>query len=431
MNSPAVTALARRADAGTVRLGVRDVAGLVLAGDMYGAPYDLLAAYLDVRPDRLRGIVARWRAAGYVATGRLGARPPWCWLTRTGLAVTGQPYTQARPAAARLAHLRAVLAVRLSLEGSPAYRDSRAWWRPERRIRAAIGGRATGHVPDAEVSWPDLPTSPYPGECWAIEAELTPKPLARTTGIMARAAEPHRRLLPRFRPHRPPALYPDGLPDRTGRTRGHRPRRRVVAAAAGCPGDDPGPAPRSGRVSIFWAYLQVRAFVWLLRMTGRLLLFAAVAALLVAAAPVTLVAAVALAGAWLRGWPPARLRRAAAWALPMTAVYLAGRAVQARTWQALTLAPVRDYLAGWHAVAAGQVVTAFVLAAPVAVPAGLAAASGLWAWRIYALDTGLSGKTATAPLCSTPGNGNAKPVPPAPGSPDPGRCRWPTGAAGS
>jgi hypothetical protein len=49
---------ARRADAGTVRLGERDVAGLLLCGDMYGAPYDLLAAALDVRPDRLRGIVA-------------------------------------------------------------------------------------------------------------------------------------------------------------------------------------------------------------------------------------------------------------------------------------------------------------------------------------------------------------------------------------
>ena len=107
---------------------------------------------------------------------RRGAGPPWCWLTRAGLAVTGQPYTHARPAAARLAHIRAVLAVRLSLEASPAYRDGQAWWRPERRLRAAIGSRATGHVPDAEVSWPDLPTSAYPGECWAIEAELTPKP---------------------------------------------------------------------------------------------------------------------------------------------------------------------------------------------------------------------------------------------------------------
>jgi hypothetical protein len=67
--------LARRADAGMVRLGSRDVAGLVLCADMYGAPHDLLATYLDVREDRLRGIVARWRHAGYAATGRLGAGP--------------------------------------------------------------------------------------------------------------------------------------------------------------------------------------------------------------------------------------------------------------------------------------------------------------------------------------------------------------------
>jgi hypothetical protein len=63
---------ARRADAGSVRLGGRDVAGLLLAGEMYGAPYDLLAAFLGVRDDRLRGIVARWRRAGYAATGRSG-----------------------------------------------------------------------------------------------------------------------------------------------------------------------------------------------------------------------------------------------------------------------------------------------------------------------------------------------------------------------
>jgi hypothetical protein len=91
----------------------------------------------------------------------------------------------ARPALARLAHIRAVLAVRLSLEDSDAYQDGRTWWRSERRIRAAAGGRVgTGRVPDAEVSWPDLPASTYAGECWAIEAELTPKPLTRTTAIM-------------------------------------------------------------------------------------------------------------------------------------------------------------------------------------------------------------------------------------------------------
>jgi hypothetical protein len=75
----------RRADAGTVRPGDRGIAGLLLCGDMYGAPYDLLAVFLGVRPDRVRGIAARWRHAGYAATGRLGPGPAWCWLTRTGL----------------------------------------------------------------------------------------------------------------------------------------------------------------------------------------------------------------------------------------------------------------------------------------------------------------------------------------------------------
>src|SRR5215472_11853265 len=294
MNGHAATASApsRRADAGTVRLGLRDVAGLVLCGDMYGAPYDLLAAYLHVRPDRLRGIVARWRNAGYVATGRLGAGPPWCWLTRAGLVVTGQPYTPARPAAARLAHIRAVLAVRLSLEASPAYRDGRAWWRPERRLRAAIGGRATGHVPDAEVSWPDLPDGAYPGECWAVEAELTPKPLACTAGIMAgllaRTAEYYPDSAPAAGPWYARVVYlaapaARGVTERAA---------ALPAAAAGRPGDGPGPAARSGLVSVLWACIQFRALVWLLRQAGRLLLVAAVAAVLVAAAPITLVAAV-------------------------------------------------------------------------------------------------------------------------------------------
>jgi hypothetical protein len=185
-NSALAAAASRRADAGVVRLGERDVAGLLLCGDMYGAPYDLLAGFLGVRPDRLRGIAARWRNAGYAATGRLGPGPAWCWLTRSGLAVTGQRYAPSQPALGRLAHIRAVLAVRLFLQDSEAYRDGRAWWRSERRIRAAAGGRVgISHVPDAEVAWPDLPHGAYPGECWAIEAELTPKPLARTTAIMS------------------------------------------------------------------------------------------------------------------------------------------------------------------------------------------------------------------------------------------------------
>jgi hypothetical protein len=147
-----------------------------------------------------------------------------------------------------------------------------------------------------------------------------------------------------------------------------------------------------------WWYLRARMMLWLLRVTGRVLRWAVLAAVLAAAAPVTIVAAVGFAGAWLRGWPPAKLRRAGCWSLPMAGVYLAGRALQVRTWQALALAPVHDWQTAWHQVAAGRAVTAFALTAPVAVPAGLLVAAGLWAWRIYAIDNGLVGKTATAPV---------------------------------
>jgi len=111
LSAAAGTPAARRADAGRVRIGDRDLAGLLLSGDIYGA----LSAFLGVRDDRFRGIVARWRRAGYAQTGRLGPGPAWCWLTRSGLAVTGQHYTPTRPALGSLAHIRAVLAIRLSL----------------------------------------------------------------------------------------------------------------------------------------------------------------------------------------------------------------------------------------------------------------------------------------------------------------------------
>ena len=39
--------VARRADAGTVRLADRDITGLILAAEQYGAQYDLLAAALN------------------------------------------------------------------------------------------------------------------------------------------------------------------------------------------------------------------------------------------------------------------------------------------------------------------------------------------------------------------------------------------------
>ena len=69
---------ARRADTGMVRLSQRDIDGLMLCGEHWGAPFDLLAAALRVPPDRLSAITMRWRRAGYAAAGRLGPGPGWC-----------------------------------------------------------------------------------------------------------------------------------------------------------------------------------------------------------------------------------------------------------------------------------------------------------------------------------------------------------------
>jgi hypothetical protein len=174
---------ARRCDAGAVRFTARDAAGLVLAGDMYGAPYDLLAAALGVSTDRVRAIMCRWRRAGLAETGVIGPGPAWCWLTTAGMRAAGLRFVARQPPLARLAHIRAVLATRIALEAGEEFAAGSAWWRSERRIRAAAG-LTRDHVPDAEVHWPDEPASPYPGETWAIEAELTPKGTARTTAIM-------------------------------------------------------------------------------------------------------------------------------------------------------------------------------------------------------------------------------------------------------
>ena len=183
----------RRADTGRVRLSQRDIDGLMLTGEHYGAPADLLAAALRVDPGRFPAIAARWRRAGYAATGRLGPGPGWWWLTRDGMTATGLGFPAVRPALGRLTHIRAVLAARLWIQASPAWADGTPWWHCERRLRAEhpAAGRG-GHVPDAEIHWPSLPSGPYAGQVWAIEAELRPKAAERTARIMAGLLAPMR-----------------------------------------------------------------------------------------------------------------------------------------------------------------------------------------------------------------------------------------------
>jgi len=128
-----------------------------------------------------------------------------------------------------------------------------------------------------------------------------------------------------------------------------------------------------------------------LRWTARIAFLLAGAALLLAAAPVTLVAAGSAWVAWLRGWPPGRLLRAAAWLLPMVATWLAGIAVARRQWRPVALAPYLAWRAMWHLAAAGQYPRAAVLIAPVAIPLGLAAGAAIWVARLRAMESAAGG----------------------------------------
>jgi len=183
-----VDASAGRADttAPSGRLTERDIAALLFVADMYAVQLDQLAVVLGVAEARARAIALAWRRARYAESARIGPGRSWVWLTRAGLAACGLPYTAAPPALSRLAHLRAVTSVRLALEATSGYAAAGAFWRGERRLRARAGGRVglREHIPDGEVHWPDGAPVAFAGECWAIEAELTPKTVARTAAIM-------------------------------------------------------------------------------------------------------------------------------------------------------------------------------------------------------------------------------------------------------
>jgi len=171
------------------RLAVRNVDALVFAAEMYGLQLDQLAS-LTGDERSARAAAARWRQLGYASSDRLSPGANWLWVTRAGLDACGLGYRPGRPPLARLAHIRAVVAARIALEATDSYRAASAFWRCERRIRSRHGVGVRQHLPDAEVHWPDearrqdgTPIG-WAGECWAIEAEVSPKTIARTTAIM-------------------------------------------------------------------------------------------------------------------------------------------------------------------------------------------------------------------------------------------------------
>jgi hypothetical protein len=146
------------------------------------------------------------------------------------------------------------------------------------------------------------------------------------------------------------------------------------------------------------SWIRLTVSLWLLRKMIKAAGWLLLAVLALAAWPVTMVAAIGSGAAWLRGWPPVRLRRTAAWALIPAGTWIAIQGARLGAWRPVALAPVHSWAHGWSHLAAVNLTRVFLLLAPFAVPAGLFLAGLAWAWRIYAISAGLGGIMASAPI---------------------------------
>jgi hypothetical protein len=143
--------------------------------------------------------------------------------------------------------------------------------------------------------------------------------------------------------------------------------------------------------------LRTLAVIWLLRQAFRLARFLLAAAVALALWPLTAAAVLSAGAAWLAGWPPTRLYRAAAWSAPAAGVWLIAAALRDHAWRAVALAPVDLWRQASAWLIHGRVPAALVLAAPLAVPIGLLASGVLWQWRIASMAAGAAGRHAFAP----------------------------------
>ena len=146
------------------------------------------------------------------------------------------------------------------------------------------------------------------------------------------------------------------------------------------------------------SWLRLAVCLWLLRKAVRVARWVLLGLIVLAAWPVTIVAAAGSAAAWLRGWPPARLGRAAACFLPFTGVWLVLEAVRLESWRAITPVLIHDWMPGRQLLTALGVTGAFLRMSMVAIPAGLALAALAWWWRNYAMNSGIAGWLASAPI---------------------------------
>jgi hypothetical protein len=147
-----------------------------------------------------------------------------------------------------------------------------------------------------------------------------------------------------------------------------------------------------------WSWLRLAVCLWLLRRAFRLARWLLLAAVAIAAWPVTIVAAAGYVAACLRGWPSARLYRTAVGFLPFTALWLGLEWDRQGSLPGIGLAVVGDWERGWSHLTVPGVTRTFLLVSLVAIPAGLALAALAWGWRIYAVNSGIGGWLASAPI---------------------------------
>jgi hypothetical protein len=128
---------------------------------------------------------------------------------------------------------------------------------------------------------------------------------------------------------------------------------------------------------------------------------AALAAVAVLLAPVTVTAAVAFWYGWWRGAPARRVGMAAAWCLPMVVTWLIAVAVwpagAGGLWFRLAAAPYRAFSAMWQLAWHGHLAAAAIAAAPPSIPLGIAAGGLGWAYRGLRMRSGAGGLTPESP----------------------------------
>lgn len=177
-----------RSDRGP-RLTERDLRVLRWIAEQYVCRLDMVQALLSPDDDhlisetRLRQILARWQAGGWIDMRRwLAGEPAWVWVTAAGLRLLDLDgdFKALTPAVTRLEHCHAINGIRRYVERSGRWPGG---WLSERWLRSGLKqtkGTHPGPVPDGEVTGGH-------GRI-AVEIELTPKKRADLVSKLAALA---------------------------------------------------------------------------------------------------------------------------------------------------------------------------------------------------------------------------------------------------